>query len=154
MNIRILDYFLKQDECDFMIKFYNKNKNKAQKHYLQKTLLLDVIDPILKERVESVSKDMNNSILDWCGIAKWPTNSHQQFHLDTFSKDTILTSVCFLNDDFEGGELTFKEGTTFKPKKGRIVFFDGMYYIHGVKEITKGTRYTFAAWYKKINEYI
>lgn len=32
--------------------------------------------------------------------------------------------IVFLNDDFEGGELEFKNGVTIKPKKGSLVYFN------------------------------
>lgn len=55
-----------------------------------------------------------------------------------------LASLFYLNDDYEGGELYFpKQMVEFKPKKGAAYFFPGdMNYIHGVKEIKSGIRYT------------
>ena len=32
--------------------------------------------------------------------------------------------IAFLNDDFKGGELEFKNGVTVKPKKGSLVYFN------------------------------
>jgi hypothetical protein len=55
-----------------------------------------------------------------------------------------LGCLFYLNDDYEGGELFFpNQGIEFKPKVGAAYFFPGdMNYIHGVREITAGTRYT------------
>lgn len=55
-----------------------------------------------------------------------------------------LSSLFYLNDDYEGGELYFPlQGVQFKPKKGAAYFFPGdMNYIHGVTEIKGGIRYT------------
>ena len=55
-----------------------------------------------------------------------------------------LSSLFYLNDDYEGGELYFPlQDIKFKPKKGAAYFFPGdMNYIHGVTEITSGIRYT------------
>jgi hypothetical protein len=55
-----------------------------------------------------------------------------------------LSSLFYLNDDYEGGELYFPlQGVQFKPKKGAAYFFPGdMNYIHGVTEIKNGIRYT------------
>ena len=60
-----------------------------------------------------------------------------------------LASIVYLNDDFEGGRLTYKEGITITPKTGRSVFFDGMYYAHAVEVVKKKPRYTVAGWYKE-----
>lgn len=55
-----------------------------------------------------------------------------------------LSTIIYLNDDYDGGELYFpKQGIEFKPKKGGAYFFPGdMNYIHGVREVSGGTRYT------------
>lgn len=55
-----------------------------------------------------------------------------------------LSSLFYLNDDYEGGELYFPlQGIQFKPKKGAAYFFPGdMNYIHGVTEIKNAIRYT------------
>jgi hypothetical protein len=55
-----------------------------------------------------------------------------------------LSSLFYLNDDYEGGELYFPlQGVQFKPKKGAAYFFPGdKNYVHGVTEITSGLRFT------------
>ena len=55
-----------------------------------------------------------------------------------------LSSLFYLNDDYEGGELYFPlQGVQFKPKKGAAYFFPGdKNYIHGVTEIKNGLRFT------------
>jgi hypothetical protein len=55
-----------------------------------------------------------------------------------------LSSLFYLNDDYEGGELYFPlQGIKFKPKKGAAYFFPGdKEYVHGVTEIKNGIRYT------------
>lgn len=55
-----------------------------------------------------------------------------------------LSSLFYLNDDYEGGELYFPlQGVQFKPKKGAAYFFPGdKNFIHGVTEIKNGVRYT------------
>lgn len=55
-----------------------------------------------------------------------------------------IATIIYLNEDYEGGELYFpNQGIEFKPKAGGAYFFPGdMNYIHGIKEITSGIRYT------------
>ena len=52
--------------------------------------------------------------------------------------------MIYLNDDFEGGHLTFRDhGLAFKPKTGSVIVFDvGISNVHAVTEVTSGTRYT------------
>jgi hypothetical protein len=55
-----------------------------------------------------------------------------------------LSSLFYLNDDYEGGELYFPlQDIKFKPKRGAAYFFPGdKNYIHGVTEIKSGLRFT------------
>lgn len=55
-----------------------------------------------------------------------------------------LSSLFYLNDDYEGGELYFPlQDVKFKPKKGAAYFFPGdKNYIHGVTEVKNGLRFT------------
>jgi len=61
------------------------------------------------------------------------------------------SSLCYLNDDYEGGELFFETGESFKMKAlSCIIFPSGKPYGHGVKKIIKGKRYTIPSWYRLI----
>ena len=56
------------------------------------------------------------------------------------------TSVCYLNDDFGGGE-TIVSDTAFYPKKGKLVVFNSKKLMHGVGRVN-GNRYTVIAWWE------
>ena len=89
-------------------------------------------------------------------IVKWLPGQFQNPHADKELHDGPdagtpndfpnydLSSLFYLNDDYEGGELYFPlQGVQFKPKKGAAYFFPGdKNYIHGVTEIKSGIRYT------------
>ena len=51
----------------------------------------------------------------------------------------------YLNDDYEGGEIFFPDyNLKIKPKPNSLLMFPGNEnYAHGVKEVTKGFRYTY-----------
>ena len=73
-------------------------------------------------------------------------------HIDAFharSDETRkLTSLVFLNDDFEGGKFFLQTGDkrTYPPqKKGTVVVFPS-FQLHGVEDVTKGNRYTAVTW--------
>lgn len=57
--------------------------------------------------------------------------------------------ILYLNDDYEGGELYFPDhGIVLKPEAGMFVTFPGGHEnIHGVTEVTKGTRYTMVSFW-------
>jgi PKHD-type hydroxylase len=87
---------------------------------------------------------------------KAPTN-HYDFHIDgdgfnAYREGSIntrkLSMSVLLNDDFEGG--VFQYYITQKPtdvpfEKGDILIFPS-YYLHRVKPVTKGTRYSLVSW--------
>ena len=89
-------------------------------------------------------------------IVRWPKGAMQFPHADKELHDGPdaglpndfpnydLSSLFYLNDDYEGGELFFPlQDIKFKPKPRAAYFFPGdKNYIHGVTKVTSGTRYT------------
>jgi predicted 2-oxoglutarate/Fe(II)-dependent dioxygenase YbiX len=64
------------------------------------------------------------------------------------STDRDLSTVLFLNDDFEGGDFVFPElRVRVRPEPGMLVCFPSTHeYLHGVESVTKGTRYSIVNW--------
>ena len=72
-------------------------------------------------------------------------------HIDDHPKFPRVVSISvFLNDDYDGGELEFKEfNLKIKPVAGEIVVFSsGFPYIHQVHPVTMGIRYAVVKWYQ------
>ena len=147
----MLDNYLSHDECDRIIEYHKKNKSKTnQYHNILPIKLGPDTFPFLSERLSRTSKFLGNNQVDWAEVVRWPVDSFQDYHLDKTETHTTAASIIYLNDNYEGGETNYEEGTIFKPKKGRLLFFNGMYYRHGVNKVLKTDRYTVATWYKKI----
>jgi hypothetical protein len=124
-----------------------------KKEFGWKKNILDGKDIALEaaKKIEQITnKYYNSNIIDWCEIVRWPCNSWQPYHLDKASEKTSLTSITYLNENFDGGCTIMHDGTKVKPKTGRTVIFDGNKYIHGVEPILKGERYTLPIWYKSL----
>jgi len=75
-----------------------------------------------------------------------------QFFLEHTDMDMYhprqLSIVILMNDDFEGGELSFRNGS-YTPclKKNQIIIFPSNFlYPHQVNKITRGCRYSIATW--------
>lgn len=64
------------------------------------------------------------------------------------STDRDLSSVLFLNDDFEGGDFVFPDlKVRVRPEPGMLVCFPSTHeYLHGVEPVTKGHRYSMVNW--------
>jgi 2OG-Fe(II) oxygenase superfamily len=60
----------------------------------------------------------------------------------------VWSSIVYLADGFEGGELVFPGRGTLKPLGGMLVAFpSGHDYPHEVLPVTNGRRYTLAIWF-------
>jgi hypothetical protein len=147
--IEIINSFIPPEKCDFLINFFKDNLKLTKEHHTTKSLNLtnNKLIPDLIKEVNFFVKNKNIEI-DWCEIVQWPTWSYQPYHYDFASQETKKTSIVNLNDDYEGGNTMFIDGTIIAPKKGRIIFFDGCKELHRVTQIIKGERYTLAIWYK------
>ena len=64
------------------------------------------------------------------------------------SVDRDLSTVLFLNDDFEGGEFVFPDlRVRIRPEPGLLVAFpSSQFYLHGVEPVISGTRYSMVNW--------
>lgn len=91
-----------------------------------------------------------------------PFNNHEQYRIlkygvgqkftdhvdDTGKIHRRISTVCYLNDDYEGGEILFPRfNLTYKPKKNEMLIFPSFYvYNHSVSEVLNGTRYSVVSW--------
>lgn len=93
-------------------------------------------------------------------ISKYYMGKRMGLHVDSYDNDSdgqdkispTISVVVYLNDDYEGGELFFKnQKVNIKPSAGSIVIFpSNMPYLHESKVITKGIKYMSPGfWYKK-----
>ncbi len=88
---------------------------------------------------------------------KWDVGGFASPHSDNSDFDgnpnpfqiNKYVGILYLNDNYEGGELYFPEhNISFKPNAySYICFPGGVENIHGVSEITSGTRYTMVSFW-------
>ena len=158
-KIIVLDNVLSDNECRDAIKAFNlaRVRRSSDIEMYRDTLLLQIRPNSdflvsLSQKIRNAISFMTNEIdIDWCQVVEWTKNSHQAYHKDTASDDTVFTSITYLNDDYAGGETSFLNDMNIVPKTGRTVYFDGNYYVHGVNEIKNGVRYSLPIWYKRIS---
>tara|TARA_R100001163_G_scaffold65760_2_gene64579 strand:+ start:183 stop:734 length:552 start_codon:yes stop_codon:yes gene_type:complete len=91
--------------------------------------------------------------VDQIDLLKYEKGGKYSPHIDDTSYSPRLLSVILnINDDYEGGELSFtdqksNEIKSYKLTKGSIVFFPSNFmYPHAIKPITKGQRYSIVSW--------
>lgn len=153
--IVILDNILTVNECNKLINIYENNKDKSHSwgnpkfyplnfNFIKNKFTLNILN-----KIEFIAQMCNeNIIIDWAEIVKWNSDSYMNPHIDNTSEKTILTSIIYLNDNYNGGETYLTEGTKIAKKIGRMVIFDGKKYEHGVNKILNNSRYTLPIWYK------
>ena len=96
-----------------------------RKHFLAYKILFDI--------------EFNEEHLGFA-IRNYPTNSYYLPHNE--ETDCGYVVIIYLNDDYLGGEIAFKDlDVIYKPNKGDVIIFNGET-THEVKEITEGYRYT------------
>lgn len=89
---------------------------------------------------------------------KWEVGSSANPHSDNSDFDGNPTKgfdnlkyvgILYLNNDYEGGELYFPEhDISIRPNSGSMyIFSGGVENIHGVTEITNGTRYSIVSFW-------
>lgn len=87
----------------------------------------------------------------------WEQGSFLPCHTDNSNPDGSahstpwrdFSSIVYLNDDYEGGELYFTaKDKVLKPTRGMLVAFSaGYHHEHGVLKVTRGRRITMPAFY-------
>jgi hypothetical protein len=120
-------------------------------------IVRDKIVELLARFKEKVDAHLNvNAVPTFPAFVRWFPGNYQLPHADKELHEGEnsgkpnnfpyydIAGLMYLNDDYEGGELYFPQhDIEFKPKAGAAYFFPGdKNFIHGVKEVTAGVRYT------------
>ena len=79
-------------------------------------------------------------------VAKWKNPDGTMIWKKSIDRD--LSTVLFLNDDFEGGDFVFPDlRVRIRPEPGLLVCFpSSQFYLHKVEPVISGTRYTMVNW--------
>jgi hypothetical protein len=167
-----IENFFSLEKCDQIINWFkDKTKesfNAGSDLFNNRTIPYHVIDNLeIKQLVNGYRFDITSKARelfqtplypDYTDLVYWPTGLSMDVHADAVWLDgspakfpyRYCAGVCYLNDDYEGGETYFPNlNVESKPKKGKVVLFpSNLEYQHGVKEI-KGERYTMPIWFSK-----
>ena len=117
--------------------------------------LNDRLEKIIRIKYKVLAKPIGPAIVRWLPGQFQLPHADKELHEgpDAGTPNDFphydIGALYYLNDDYEGGELYFpKQGLEFKPQAGSAYFFPGdLNYIHGVKEIKSGIRYTSPAFW-------
>ena len=90
--------------------------------------------------------------LKQCDLLKYEEYGHYNYHVDaSVNFHRILSAILFLNNDYEGGELLFKdmndEEIKINPIPGSLVIWPSNFlFPHKVNPLKFGKRFTVVAW--------
>lgn len=151
-RILIVDNVLNAEECKNLIgNFHFARLRQLPEYQIYRDTELLQIRPDQEYTWSCVQKIASLVLeydVEWSQVVEWKVGSSQAYHRDKTSDKTVLTSITYLNDDYVGGQTSIENDIDIVPKLGRTVYFDGLHYVHGVKKIEKGVRYTLPIWYK------
>ena len=119
----------------------------------------DYFHGILKPRIKEIGETLIGKPLDEVSYhaQKWVPGAFAAFHSDNSNDDgspseferSKYASFIYLNNDFTGGYLNFKnQDIQIHPQKGTLVFFAGGHTNeHEVTKVHDGTRYTIGSFW-------
>lgn len=157
--------------CDRLIEYFEhsqiKNEQEVESFFYGRTVCFhEIKDITLRKKLEAfVHRVIQKSYVEYqefiflhfCNIVKWHSGMNMNAHVDNGIPELNMrhyTSICYLNDDYDGGETFLPEHKyTCAPKKGKVLIFPS-HYPHGVNLIKNNSRYTLAMWFTKNDEHI
>lgn len=172
-DIVYYENFIPQEDCDKLVRYFKsktdwtpvafyesygmnmiKDDEKLEQFGLPRDYLGQVADR-MKEAVEDAHQRPVRGVSTHA--QKWETGSFASFHSDNSDMDgkpsawepSKLVCLAYLNDDYVGGELDFRDhDLTIAPPIGILITFPGgINNVHAVKEVTEGCRYTLGAFW-------
>ena len=120
------------------------------------TILHNSIDVGLKKYYDVYPRSEKNikSKEKFSKLLKYYPGSFIPPHADHGITSRTISSILYLNDNYSGGELYFPYfDILLKPNAGSVIFFPSNFmYVHEVKEITSGIRYSFPNWFHNLEK--
>lgn len=170
-NIVRVENFLSSSELKEFKNFFNQEKTFTDPSIKNRSMItvnhsheiLDATNKYLDKVYEVISSYFGLDVVDFSGTCfrKWYPGEFQPPHSDCeasiyIEEDQVkcdsfynfsslfleYAALCYINDDYEGGEIFFPDyNKIIKPSVNEFIFFPGTaYYMHGVKEVISGNR--------------
>jgi hypothetical protein len=128
---------------------------------VKNTQVHTIMSELEEDMIKSISDHFNlkkKLTADFFGVVRKYPSPSEPYHSDSSGNNgedngtshRVFSSLLYLNDDFDGGELLFhNHNLTIKPEPNLAVFFPSSFeYIHSVQELRSGTRYNLTMFWK------
>ena len=168
MTVRhIIENFIDKKDAKMLMSFFDKNTHlcyddrEEHRHrnihlpHIKKGKARDLLNYYAYKNIYFIDHLFKTKTKSWqhMRLCRWLPKDSMVFHNDRAEEVNNLmdfSSLIYLNDNYEGGELFF-ENQTFKMKAlSCILFKSNETNMHGVLEVKKGKRYTIPSWYENI----
>ena len=156
-NVKVFNNYLNKEECESIIKMIKQTETSNVRPLQSEALSLVYYDSLALP--EKYIPGVHTLLQKEYGVevkprhsrfAEWRHNRSQTIPIDDMgSKDSNhMAGWVYLNDDYEGGELSFiNQDISFKPKTGDLVMFPGnIHYWYNVLP-ANGSRYIMPIWF-------
>lgn len=175
MNIYRFEDFVSKEDQALVLKFCSDNPkwksiagekkfssqqknmliaNEDNNHLIGSELMFSVLERYTQKIAEILNKEkiIEGDIFGMPPtLFKYSRGYSLLAHMDTrYSKWITHASVIYFNDDYSGGELGFPLlGIDIRPKAGELIIFsqEADEYLHEIKIIKEGNRYSSATWW-------
>lgn len=125
------------------------NTNNTQEAFLANINNLFFVNFDVREKDYAAMHSVDMNWHDTYGILKYGVGQQFTNHVDDHPDyHRRISTVYYMNDDYEGGEINFPRfGVTHKPKANEMLVFPSTFvYNHSVSPVTAGTRYAVVSW--------
>jgi hypothetical protein len=175
MKIYRFEDFVSKEDQSLILEFYKNNpkwkpipgekkfssqqknmliSNEDNSHIAGSKEVFDILDKYSYKIAELLHKEKiieNHIFVMPPTLFKYSKGYSLLAHMDTrYSKWISHASVLYFNDDYSGGELSFPLlNISIRPKARELILFsqEDKEYLHEVKIITDGIRYSSATWW-------
>jgi len=178
-NGRIIDDFLSKEDCEYFLNYALEADAWSESEdtfWNRRAFYPELLtgNSEFKSRMSLALKKLKKTLIDEYNlpevyadtfhIVRWYEGQFQPPHQDNmenvnygvdFFRHRAYGAIIYLNDDFDGGETYYPlDGISIKPKVGRLAIHLGdKDHLHGVSEVSGGTRYTIASFWGVEKEY-
>jgi predicted 2-oxoglutarate/Fe(II)-dependent dioxygenase YbiX len=171
--------FLSSDVCSQLVNFCERSEDKfgsfAEDFWSGRFINLDRIhNPDIEQILLDTRQQMRSFLSDhlpterpiyseMLQLVRWVQGYQLEPHADQENPGGDVhpypwrdfAGVLYLNDDYEGGSIHFpRQRLELRAEPGTLVTFPGtLDYLHGVREVTEGIRYTIACFFTYNEKY-
>lgn len=177
LDLLVVENFLSKQECSVLLKAFDAMRASLNAHHLNNDywqgrllfahdvaarfpdagLIMQRFQREAARRIGEFYRLTAPVYADTVQLVLWQDGIHMPPHADNANPDGSphgmawrnFSSIVYLNDDYDGGELYFTAlDRTLKPKAGMLVAFTGgFHHEHGVLKVRGKDRYTMPGFY-------